>query len=60
MTREERAEAKKIYRMLDECITPETRRLYKAYAKGLITYDEARQEIALNLFREATKQAHNF
>lgn len=60
MTREERQQANKIFKLIDGCITPEARRLYKAYAKGLLTYDEAKQEIALNLFREATKQAHNF
>lgn len=52
-TKEERATVNSIFKLLDELITPETLKAYKAWERGLITADEARKEIASQILKES-------
>jgi len=56
MTREERQQANKIFKLIDGCITPEVVKQYELFRKGYITADEAIVEITLNMYREAERQ----
>lgn len=58
-SREERNTVKGIIKLIDDIITPETLRAYKAWERGYITADEARIEIANCLLREAIEAPHN-
>ena len=55
-TREERNTVKSIFKLLDDIVTPETIRAYKAWEHGYITADEARIEIANCILKEAIEQ----
>ena len=52
-TKEERNTVKGIFKLIDELVTPETLRAYKAWERGLITADEARKEIASQILKES-------
>ena len=56
MTREERNQANKIFKLIDGCITPEVVKAYKHFTMGYLTADDAIAEITLNMFREAERQ----
>ena len=56
MTREERQQANRIFKLIDGCITPEVVKAYEHYAKGYLVASDAISEITLQLFREAERQ----